>query len=228
VTEHRRRMGVADHLVEIADALEAGATDHAFALAREHVAPAPTVTIPFRFTATERARVAAASKGPSLKPAQKLRIYERDGFVDRYSPERWRLVNPGALRVLSLRLGPLMATELSTHNIPAKYATNSPVWFDVWPAVDHVDARAYGGSNDATNLITCSWWRNAAKGSRELDETGWEVQEAGSLEEWDGLTAWFQDQVTRDPRPARRPDGPELAPTEPPGTNPTAATAYSG
>jgi hypothetical protein len=86
-----------------------------------------------------------------------------------------------------------MATELSRHNIPAKYATNSPVWFDVWPAVDHVDARAYGGSNDATNLITCSWWRNAAKGSRELDETGWEVQEAGSLEEWDGLTAWFQN-----------------------------------
>jgi hypothetical protein len=49
------------------------------------VEPAPTVTIPFRFTATERSRVAAASKVPSLKST---RIYERDGFVDRYSPER--------------------------------------------------------------------------------------------------------------------------------------------
>jgi hypothetical protein len=205
VNDDSRRMGIASTLARIADALSAGAVVDALGMARAELDPAPTTTIPFRFAAAERARVAAASKAPSLSPVDKLPIYQRDGFIDRYSPQRWRLVNPGALRVLSLRLGSVMATELSRHNIPAKYATNSPVWFDVWPAVDHIDARAYGGTSDARNLITCSWWRNAAKGTRTVDETGWQVHPAGSLDEWDGLTTWFEMQVTSDPLLLRDP-----------------------
>lgn len=142
----------------------------------------------------------AKVKVRSLKPSEKLRIYQRDGFVDRYSPERWRLVHPGALRALSLRLPKWLHTSMGPHNIPAKHATNSPVWFDVWPAVDHVIPRAHSsGSNAETNLRCVSWWRDTSKGDRLLEETGWQLQPGGDLSEWDGLQGWFLKQIERNP-----------------------------
>jgi hypothetical protein len=194
---HHARLGVADTLAEIADLLERGEHQHAVEVARQRIEPAPCTTIVYPLPPRHRT-VATKVEKPSLTPSRKLPINLRDGFIDRYSPERWRLVNPGALRVLSLRLGEAMATEISRHSIPAKYATNSPVWFDVWPAVDHIEPRAAGGGNDSSNLVTCSWWRNDSKRDRPLVETGWELQPPGSLDDWDGLTTWFSQQVARD------------------------------
>lgn len=174
--------------------LEKGEDERARSLARSTLAPPPVEGISFPFVGADSPRL-PGPKVPSLNPAQKLAIYLRDGFVDRFSPERWRLVHPGALRVLSLSLGDAMPTEPSSHNIPAKYTTNAPVWFDVWPAVDHFHARAFGGSNDATNLVCVSWWRNDSKRAYAFESTGWTLQSGGNLANWDGLTSWFHRRV---------------------------------
>lgn len=195
----RSRLGAARTLEELASVVSKSEDGRARSLARDALAPPPVEGISFPFAGTDSPCLPGA-KVPSLKPAVKLAIYLRDGFIDRFSPERWRLVHPGALQVLSLALGDAMPTELSSHNIPAKYATNAPVWFDVWPAVDHLHARSFGGSNDATNLVCVSWWRNDSKRAYAFESTGWTLQPRGSLADWDGLTSWFHRRVEASPR----------------------------
>lgn len=194
-----RRLGAADTLARIATALDAGEVQDAVADARASLLPAPTTTVAFALPADTRVS-SATVKVKNLRPATRLAVYLRDGFVDRYSPERWRLVHPGALRVLSLRLGSAMPTELSRHGLPAHYASNAPVWFDVWPTVDHITARSNAARTLLDNLVTCSWWRNDSKRARHFVDTGWDLQPAGDLRDWDGLTDWFLRQVAEDPR----------------------------
>lgn len=193
------RMKQGELLARIAESLTGGDVDGAERLA-EGLDDPPVTTIRFPLAGPEDATVAAtAPRPPSLNPRQKLRIYLRDGFIDRYSPERWKLVHPGALRVISLRLPRQVPTDFGPHNIPAKCATNAPIWFDVWPAVDHFVPRASAGTNEPGNLVCVSWWRNDSKGRVSFTATGWELQPPGELAAWDGLTAWFHDQVQRDP-----------------------------
>ncbi len=88
-------------------------------------------------------------------------------------------------------------TDLSSHNIPAKYATNSTVWFDVWPAVEHFVPREKGGSNAHDNLVCCSWRRNDSKGDILFEDMGWKLGEGRDLADWDGLTSWFKAMLER-------------------------------
>lgn len=85
--------------------VDAGNVSAARVLCSEALAPlTPATTIRFPM----REPVLAHYEGPVVPPADvttRLRIAWRDGFVDRYSPERWQLVNPGALRVLNLLVG---------------------------------------------------------------------------------------------------------------------------
>ncbi|HEX6254242.1 MAG TPA: hypothetical protein VFZ70_00385 [Euzebyales bacterium] len=82
---------------------------------------------------------------------------------------------------------------------PWAYRANAPVWWDLWPTVDHLTPRARSGTNAEDNLACVSWWRNDTKGDRTLAETGWTLQAPGSPDEWDGLLEWFVDRVRRRP-----------------------------
>jgi hypothetical protein len=191
-------MGIARHLLDVAARLTAGHVAEAISLAREHIPPPiPDITIAYELPAQSREdRQADRTDQPvrALTKQEQLAIWLRDGFVDRYSPERWRLVHPGALRVLSLHLQDAMPTHLSS-GLPRSPAVNAALWWDAWPTVDHVVPRVTFGTNDSANLVCTSWWRNAAKSDRTLSATGWELQEPGSLGDWDGLTSWFRAQV---------------------------------
>ena len=195
-----RRMGAADVLARLADALESGDGSTVTQLAATLPRP-PTTTIRLPIAPPTTSEVTRAKvKAPSLRPSQKFAIYRRDGFVCRLSPERWRLLYPGALRVLSLLLPEAIPTQLSSHGIPARYPDNSPIWWDVWPAVDHVHPRSLeGGTNDPQNLVCVSWWRNDAKSNRSLESTGWQLQPPGDVSEWDGLYGWFTRQIAARP-----------------------------
>lgn len=129
--------------------------------------------------------------GRSYSPAQCMRIFKRDGFVDRYSGRR--LIFPGTLRLLS----ELLPLEFPFH---ANWKTDAChfAFYEMFPTIDHVVPVSRGGADDETNWVSTSMVRNAAKANFTLAELGWQLAPAGDLGQWDGLTAWFLD-ITRPP-----------------------------
>lgn len=127
----------------------------------------------------------------AISAMQATRIFMRDGFVCRYSGTR--LVNPGALRILSLRF----PTAFPYHP-HGRIDVTHPAWWDLFPTVDHVVLVARGGKNESGNMVTTSLAKNAEKGSWTLDELGWSLRAPGLIAEWDGMTRWKVDFVAAD------------------------------
>ena len=76
----------------------------------------PATTIPFPVAPPAAGGVGfEGEKVRGLTESERTRICYRDGFVDRLSPERFRLVYPGAIRVLSLLLDGACAVIKSVH-----------------------------------------------------------------------------------------------------------------
>ena len=123
---------------------------------------------------------------------QMLRIFQRDGFVDRYSGAR--LVFPGTLRTLSK----LLPDEFPFHP-NWKVSATHPAYWHLCPTIDHVVPIAKGGNDEDDNLVTTSQLRNSAKAHWSLDELGWRLLPAGDLTNWDGLTGAFSKVVAQRP-----------------------------
>ncbi|HEC08308.1 MAG TPA: HNH endonuclease [Acidimicrobiales bacterium] len=121
-------------------------------------------------------------KQRSYTPLQAMRVFLRDGFIDRYSGRR--LVFPAALRLISLEL----PEEFPFHS-NWKFSETHRAYWDLIPTIDHVLPVAVGGSDDETNWATTNMIHNSAKGLWTLDELGWEIHGPGNLDEWDGLAS---------------------------------------
>jgi hypothetical protein len=111
-----------------------------------------------------------------------MRVFMRDGFVDRYSGRR--LVFPGALRLLSYR----MPAEFPFHK---NWKTDKchPAFYELCPTIDHEVPVTRGGVDAHCNWVTTSMSRNLAKSNFLLSEIGWIKHDA--IDRWDGLTSWF-------------------------------------
>ena len=123
---------------------------------------------------------------------QLLKVYYRDGFVDRYSRER--LVHPGVLRVLASHF----PEEFPAHPNWAMAKTHFAFW-ELFPSLDHVVPVSRGGADDASNWVTTSMLRNSAKAHWTLEELGWQLHPPGDYRDWDGLSEWFVDHVSAHP-----------------------------
>ncbi|GCE37832.1 hypothetical protein Rhow_000678 [Rhodococcus wratislaviensis] len=135
---------------------------------------------------------------PIAKTARKytarqcLRIFYRDGFLDRYSG--LKLVHPGALRALSV----IMPEELPAHPNWAIDQAHFAYW-ELSPTLDHLMPVARGGADDETNWMSTSMLRNSAKAHWTLDELGWTLSPAGDYKKWDGLAGWFVEYLHAHP-----------------------------
>lgn len=119
-----------------------------------------------------------------------LRVFMRDGFVDRYSGAH--LVFPGVLRVLALRL----PADFPYHPNWKMTATHLAFW-ELSPTVDHIVPIARGGADVELNWVTTSMLRNSAKANWTLEELGWPLLPPGNLDAWDGLLGWFMRHISR-------------------------------
>jgi hypothetical protein len=117
---------------------------------------------------------------------QKVTVFMRDGFIDRYSGER--LVFPGALRLLSI----VLPEEFPFH---PNWKTDvcHPMYWELYPTIDHIQPVSRGGRDDDSNWVCTSMLRNGAKANWTLDELGWELVPPGKVENWDGLMPWYLD-----------------------------------
>jgi len=121
-----------------------------------------------------------------------LRVFVRDGFVDRYSGSR--LIFPGALRLLSA----LLPEDFPFHPNWKMSQTHVAYW-QLTPTVDHVTPVCLGGADSEENWLTTSMLRNSAKANWTLEQLGWTVHPPGRLEEWDGQLSWFRTYIGRAP-----------------------------
>jgi hypothetical protein len=158
----------------VCQALTLGDLEKASALAKAQYPFAPAMNVGRRYSAY-----------------QMTQIFQRDGFVDRYSGAR--LVFPGTLRLLST----LMPDEFPAH-ANWKMSESHSAYYELFPTLDHVVPVARGGSDDETNWVTTSMLRNSAKGNWTLDELGWALRPPGGRE-WDGLMRWFLAHTERHP-----------------------------
>lgn len=120
------------------------------------------------------------------------RIFARDGFLDRYFGDR--LVFPGTLLLLARRLPEQFPAD-PTFRVGASHF----MFWELWPAVDHVVPISRGGADDDANLCSTSVIHNDQKAHYTLEELGWKLQPPGTLQEWDGLLNWFLKEFERDP-----------------------------
>jgi hypothetical protein len=165
----------ADVLKQVCQALDRGDRSHAIEIARADYPFEPRAAMARRYNQTAATR-----------------LFVRDGFVDRYSAHR--LVFPGALLLLSR----ILPEEFPAHP-NWKMSESHFAYWELWPTVDHVVPVTRGGEDVESNWVTTSMLRNAAKAHWTLEELEWKLLAAGSMSEWDGLTGWFLDSLTRDP-----------------------------
>jgi hypothetical protein len=169
-------MDKSEIIQRVCNALEMGNTNDAADIAR-HEYP----FVPFR------------SAGRTYTEHQSMRVFVKDGFVDRYSG--MRLVFPGALRLLSK----LLPEEIPYHP-NWKTSEGHIVYWELFPTIDHIVPVARGGADDESNWVTASMIRNSAKSNWMLEELDWKLVDRGNITEWDGLMGWFNLFVTREPK----------------------------
>ena len=164
----------AEAVARLCDAMSGGSRDDAAALARAE--------LPFELF--DRTRRSDSGAKRSRTDAEKVSVFLRDGFIDRYSGKQ--LVFPGTLRLLSY----LLPDEIPYHP-NWKYSECHMLFWHLYPTVDHVEPVARGGSDTIDNLVCTSMLTNGAKSNSTLEELGWRLLPPGSLDAWDGLLGWF-------------------------------------
>lgn len=122
--------------------------------------------------------------GRNYTTLDSMRVFVRDGFIDRYSGER--LVFPGTLRALSLMFPAHFPFHPNWKTDACHFA-----YYELSPTIDHIVPITRGGSDVSENWVTTSMIRNAAKGNFLIEELGWRVLPRGDIAKWDGLTSWF-------------------------------------
>jgi hypothetical protein len=123
---------------------------------------------------------------------KRLRVFLRDGFLDRYSGTP--LVLPGALRAISVAL-----PEAFPYQRNWKVGECHPAFWQLAATVDHAVPVALGSVTDEANLVTTSMQRNMAKGNFALEDLEWTLHPPRNGN-WDGLTEWFLAYVEDNPR----------------------------
>lgn len=122
---------------------------------------------------------------------ESMKLFIRDGFIDRYTGNR--LFNPGVLRLLHVLLGDDFPADPNW-----KVSGTHPAFWELFPTVDHVKPVSRGGPDDKSNWVTASMLRNQAKNQWTLADLGWELHPRGGVE-WDGRSRWLVDYLAANP-----------------------------
>ena len=126
------------------------------------------------------------------KEQQRLAIFVRDGFIDRYFGDK--LIFNGTLRVISY-----VMPDIFPYQSHGKTQLSHQAWWDLSPSVSHITPTEIEGSDDTENLVCASTRRNFQKLDATPEEVGWQFLPPGNLDDWDGLLHWFIEYVNKNP-----------------------------
>lgn len=131
-------------------------------------------------------------KSRQITLLQSLKLFLRDGFIDRYSGHK--LIFPGLLRLLSKS----MPEEFPYHQ-HWKMSECHIAYYELCPTVDHVIPITRGGADVESNWVTTSMLRNSAKAQWTLEELSWQLVPPGNLSDWDGLMQLYIELIESQP-----------------------------
>lgn len=126
----------------------------------------------------------------SYNERQKMEVFMRDGFIDRYTGER--LINPGFLKVLSFYYP--VEFPYQSH---WKMTECHDAYWELCPTIDHLMPIARGGMDTMGNWVTTSMLNNSIKSNWTLDQLHWNLHEQGKTYNWDGLSSCFISLVAK-------------------------------
>jgi hypothetical protein len=124
----------------------------------------------------------------SMSNDDRLKIFMRDGFIDRYTGQK--LLFPNVLRILSMELGDVFPFHPNW-----KMSDCHIAFWEFYPTCDHVIPIARGGENVAENIVTTSMKINSAKSNFLMEELGLKLYEKGSIKNWDGMITWYRKYI---------------------------------
>ena len=131
------------------------------------------------------------SSGRNYTVKQMVTQFFNDGFIDRYSGKR--LVNPGILRIMSE-----MLPEAFPYQAHWKTDECHMAYWDLQPTVDHIYPVSLGGKDTSENWATTSMVNNSIKNNFTLEQLGWTLKDKGDIQNWDGLSKIFLENVEQD------------------------------
>ncbi|MDR2651324.1 MAG: hypothetical protein LBC68_03285 [Prevotellaceae bacterium] len=120
----------------------------------------------------------------SMSNYDRLKIFIRDGFIDRYTGQK--LLFPNVLRILSIELGDVFPFHPNW-----KMSDCHIAFWEFYPTCDHVKPIARGGENVPENIVTTSMKMNSAKSNFLMEELGLKLYEKGNIKNWDGMIEWY-------------------------------------
>lgn len=127
-------------------------------------------------------------KSRNYNHLDKLKVFIRDGFTDRYSGNK--LIFPPVLKIIS--------------NILPEAFPYHPNWrldkchigyWELIPTIDHIIPVSRGGKDVFDNWVCTSQLRNSIKSNWLLEEIGWKLYEPRDLNKWDGMLYWFIEYI---------------------------------
>ena len=161
--------------------------------------PSPQLLEEFGFPAVYQRRERAKRK--SIPRTTQIAVFKRDCFIDRYTGEK--LIFPGAL----LLLGEIFPDAFPTPKGSDGWRVGQchPVYWSLWPTVDHILPVAIGGSDAIDNLVTTCQIVNSAKGPWTGEEAPEKVRfkllplEDAMQTFWHGAYEWFLARMRSSP-----------------------------
>ena len=123
-----------------------------------------------------------------LSNYEKLKIYRRDGFIDRYSGRR--LLFPPVLRIFSIELGDVFPFQQNW-----KLSECHITYWALMRTHDHKEPIARGGKDQPENIYTTSQMMNSMKSNFTIEELGLHEFPPGDLGEWDGMIEWQKEYI---------------------------------
>jgi hypothetical protein len=127
-------------------------------------------------------------KSRNYNHSDKLKVFVRDGFIDRYSGKR--LVFPPVLKIISS----ILSEDFPYHPNWRLDKCHIGYW-ELIPTIDHIMPVSRGGKDEFDNWVCTSQLRNSIKSNWLLEEIGWQLHEPGDLNKWDGMFYWFVEYI---------------------------------
>jgi hypothetical protein len=138
-----------------------------------------------------KSKISAGRKRISY--TRQVEIFERDKYRCRYFGDR--LMFPGVLLLVEKELAECFPVHKNY-----RVAESHPIYWTLWPVVDHMESVASGIKNagDIGNLITTSTYRNTQKMHWSIKDMDWRDRGLPSADDtWDGLVGWFREYMGR-------------------------------
>lgn len=137
----------------------------------------------------------AEYKGWNENPLMKMKVFARDGFVNRFSGEL--LVLPAVLRILSQR----WPEDFPFHQ-NWKLGKIHLAYYQLGACANKKRTPSMGGGEEEDNLLTTTMPFVMARGNATIEDIGWKVYSPGDVNEWDGMSTWYIEYL--DDKPALR------------------------